>query len=438
MSPASPRAERERTPSSLRRSLRIRLGREPDGHRPHRHEQRSADGATGPEHGQIVQAGEVRSARIESLRAFAAFGVYTAHTWGLATQYSVLVLANPFARLPFNGTLGVMMFFSLAGYLLFWPFVKQLFGTGERINLKQYALNRILRIVPLYLFAVTVLMILSGNASNTSWWLHYATLSANFDIPSLGIDGPLWSVAVEMHYYLLLPLFAVLLGWICRRSIWKAAAVILILGMASLFFALAFVTPHVATPAGKSLLSKFYYFVPGMMVALLRAKWQRDGVPWWLRGPIASPDVWYVLAFAIILEQGFRANFFPTIDETNLNYFPENTVAFFLMVGACVLPLKRGFVTRVLELRFLAAFGTITYSFYVWHRPIVEAIAGRHTWFAPELYAITFPLILLVAFLSYNLVERPFLRLRRRWASSAAGHVRRRGAQPAPATAPAG
>jgi peptidoglycan/LPS O-acetylase OafA/YrhL len=97
-----------------------------------------------------------------------------------------------------------------------------------------------------------------------------------------------------------------------------------------------------------------------------------------------------------------------------------------LLVGACVLPLHAGPLIRVLEWRALAFVGVISYSYYLWHVPILEQL-GEASW-EPQsfagLLALSLPLCLAAAALSYRFVETPFLRLRRRWGSTAARSAR--------------
>ena len=73
----------------------------------------------------ISQAGELRSSRIESLRAVAALGVLVGHTFAIARAYHGTYngLRN---QLISGGLLAVFLFFTLSGYLLYWPFVEML------------------------------------------------------------------------------------------------------------------------------------------------------------------------------------------------------------------------------------------------------------------------------------------------------------------------
>ncbi len=119
----------------------------------------------------INQAGEERSARVESLRALAALAV----VWGHVVAASLaLNPALPSAsdlgtveRIAYGGGYGVFFFFALTGYLLFWPFAKRYFGRGDSIDLRSYAVNRALRILPLY-YAVVVVSGPRGRWSSSS------------------------------------------------------------------------------------------------------------------------------------------------------------------------------------------------------------------------------------------------------------------------------
>jgi peptidoglycan/LPS O-acetylase OafA/YrhL len=97
-------------------------------------------------------------------------------------------------------------------------------------------------------------------------------------------------------------------------------------------------------------------------------------------------------------------------------------VASALLLAACVLPLRAGPVVRVLEWKALAFVGVISYSYYMWHVPILEQLGG--TSWEPDSFAglllLSLPLSLAAAALSYRFIEAPFLRLRRRWGATAA------------------
>ena len=87
------------------------------------------EGAHGRGTGRRGHAGrELRSARIESLRAIAALGVLVGHEFVVARG---LRFDSYLDRVILGGGFGVDLFFALTGYLLFWPFARRLSGTGR-------------------------------------------------------------------------------------------------------------------------------------------------------------------------------------------------------------------------------------------------------------------------------------------------------------------
>ena len=114
-----------------------------------------------------AQAGERRSTRIESLRALAALGVLVFHVLILSDARGTNDLVR---HLAFGGTFGVFLFFALTGYLLFTPFARAA-AAGTALDLRRYARNRALRILPLYYVVLVVLLLVQeGGGSFDQWW----------------------------------------------------------------------------------------------------------------------------------------------------------------------------------------------------------------------------------------------------------------------------
>jgi peptidoglycan/LPS O-acetylase OafA/YrhL/4-amino-4-deoxy-L-arabinose transferase-like glycosyltransferase len=303
-----------------------------------------------------------------------------------------------------------MLFFGLTGYLLFWPWAK-----GAAVDLRTYCRNRVLRIVPLYLAAVAILLVIGEGGGSLHQWLAFPTFTANFFSDTVAtVDAPLWSVIVEAHFYLLLPLLAAGLVRLRRRNALGA-------GSLALWFAKVGAADHVDLRWRYSLPVTFHWFVPGMLLALLAAQWREDGRPAWLRGALAAPALWMGAAVALWL-----------VGVQRLELNPIVCLATFLAIGGCVLALEDGAVLRVLDWRPLALLGVASYSIYVWHWPIVDGLREHGIGQSSRLLGLGFVLTLGAAIASYRLVEAPFLRLRRRWAPTAGPGA---AAPPDPATA---
>ena len=342
----------------------------------------------------VDQAGEQRVARVESLRALAALGVLVGHVWGAHHNFGPQASDSLLHRTIFGGGYGVYVFFALSGYLLFRPLADAAFD-GARVDLRRYAVNRLLRTLPLYYAVVVVLLVVQEGGGTLGQWARFLTLTQNlFRSTALTVDGPIWSLIVELQFYALLPFVTLGLARIARRSRRNAAAILLAAGLAGAALRVGLINHrHVSDPrVVYSLLTTAFFFVPGMLLALVRD----------VRLPRAlrSADAWLLASVPLWL--------FVFDDYART---PWAAVASFLVVGAVALPLRAGPLTRALDWRPLALLGVASYSLYLWHLPLVDALA-------PHALLLSVPLSLLVAVVSYRLVEAPFLRLRRRWSSS--------------------
>jgi peptidoglycan/LPS O-acetylase OafA/YrhL len=303
------------------------------------------------------------------------------------------------ARTIFGGGFGVFVFFALSGYLLYRPLANATFG-GERVDLRRYAINRVLRTLPLYYAVVIVLLLVQEGGGTAGQWLRFGTLTENlFRSTAITVDGPVWSLIVELQFYALLPFVAYGLARAGRGSRRNAAAILLATGLAGAALRHILLSGHHADPrVTYSLLATSFFFVPGMLLALVR----EVRLPGLLRHSdawlLASVPVW-LLIFADYGRTSWAA------------------VASFLVVGGVALPLRQGVLARALDWRPLALVGVASYSLYLWHLPILDALTKHHGggW---SVLVLGFALSLAVAFASYRLIEAPFLRLRRRWSSS--------------------
>jgi peptidoglycan/LPS O-acetylase OafA/YrhL len=370
--------------------------------------------AAKPGTGNVVQAGELRSARVESLRALAAVGVLVSHVWLFTHSAGAGPTANYLGRSLYGGGLGLILFFALSGYLLFRPFARHYFEGERAVPLRRYALNRILRIVPLYVVVISALLVLTQHGGSLSQWLRFGTFTQGFFSDTIAtVDGPAWSLVVELHFYILLPVIAWGLARLSREGLARAAMLVAAVMLAGTVARILFV--HGVVERSElwryNLPTNIQYFGPGMLLALLEIAWRRSR-PRWLRGLVARSDAWLAAAVALWL-------------IAVLDYRNDLVVfgAAFLTVGGCALALHPGVLWRVLEWRPLTALGLASYSLYLWHLPVVDYLYQLKR--VPHGFLfLQLPVALLVctavAAVSYRAVEKPFLRLRRNWANTTA------------------
>jgi peptidoglycan/LPS O-acetylase OafA/YrhL len=386
----------------------------------------------------VEQAGERRSARIESLRALAALAVLLGHITIASIATAAIGLAPEQAdqgdaveRLLLGGGLGVFLFFTLTGYLLFWPFVRAGFGDSPPVRIGTYARNRILRILPLYFAVVLVVFLVEGADPGQPGLLRYLSMTQLLDRQAgIGIDslGPLWSVVVEVHFYVLLPIGAWLLSRISGSSLRRAALVLIALGLLSLAIRIAKVNGTTGPPPPfwrLNLPANFLFFVPGMLLALLRLQTERLGrLP--LPDALCNSNLWIAASVPLILLPIYYS----------YDFTPVICVCSFLLVGGCVLPMRESGLARALDWRPLALLGVASYSLYAWHAPVLVALDRIGVPFTPwtVLAMVAVPLSIAVAAASYFAIESPFLRLRRVWSRDAASESEPSTAETRPGT----
>jgi peptidoglycan/LPS O-acetylase OafA/YrhL len=234
--------------------------------------------------------------------------------------------------------------------------------------------------------------------------------------PNFQVNRVFWYLDIEVHFYILLPLLAFLLLRASGGSRGRAALLLGTLGFASfVFFLYAWHLDPTPNPYWQfSLLSTFFFLSAGMLLALIRLSWE-ERRPEWLRGPLASADLWIVASAGLCV-----LNIFWRYSLPSMTAMVSILLISILLVGACVLPLRPGPLIRALEWRPLAVLGVAAYSLLLWHDPILKALA-KSSWLPSGfagLLAVGLPLCCLVALASYALIEAPFLSLRRRWARS--------------------
>jgi peptidoglycan/LPS O-acetylase OafA/YrhL len=352
----------------------------------------------------IRQGNEERSRRVESVRAIAALSVVQYHTMlvaGLGHHPTTLE-----GRAAGWGISAIYVFFTLSGYLIFRPFARRDYGGGGPVALRKYALNRVVRLLPIYYAAIVTLLILASPAASGEEWWRFLTFSQAYSLHTVyAIDAPTWTLVVELQFYIVLPLLSWLVARVSGRSAVKAALLLALIGVASFAY-------HVHV-LGQPLLSRsfpsnFVFIVTGMIIGVLETQWSALGIdqlPSWA----TASTTWLLAGIAMWP----LTTLVSSSDGIAL-------LASFLIVGSVILPLRSGRVTELLDWRPLAALGIATYSLYIWHVPLIiwltEHRVLRFRW---ELSApIAMVICAAVALVSYRVIEAPFLGLRRRWAST--------------------
>jgi peptidoglycan/LPS O-acetylase OafA/YrhL len=298
--------------------------------------------------------------------------------------------------------LGVLVFFVISGFLITSLLMSEREMTGA-ISLKRFYLRRIVRIFPAFYAFILVMAIavLLGAVHLTGRDFVYAlTYTINFEQNRGLAFGHLWSLSVEEQFYLLWPLTLLLLRE--RRALIVAVAAIFTgpLVRVAIREWIFHVDPHALNGMSTSFPATLDYLAAGCALALLRP-WLLTRT-WYLR-LTASP--WLALAVPLVLL---------------INRMGSHTVVILLgspLMNVCIALLLESSTRHASSLagRFLnwkpvVFLGVLSYSLYLWQSPFFNHRS--------DAWVNAFPQNMLLAFLaalaSYFLIERPFIRLRKR------------------------
>lgn len=150
-----------------------------------------------------------------------------------AISVSIVFFAHAGLEKLMPGGFGVTIFFFLSGFLITTLLRREHDKTG-RVSLKNFYMRRLLRIFPPLYLVVVVSVALAFAGILTDWW-NWGGVFGNFAFLTNYMhafgwrgspgSGPLWSLAVEEHFYLLFPaVFAfALVKWPKMRQFWALA-----------------------------------------------------------------------------------------------------------------------------------------------------------------------------------------------------------------------
>lgn len=164
-----------------------------------------------------------RHESLDGIRALAAMMVLVFH---VATETGDSLAPGVIGGLLSAFDLAVPLFFALSGVLLYRPWARAALAGVRGPRARPYLWRRAARVFPAYwLVAVVALLVYSQEEiGSPRYWWEVLSLTFVFDTdPSWVGTGPyglgqMWSLSVEVSFYLLLPLFGLLLALWARRG----------------------------------------------------------------------------------------------------------------------------------------------------------------------------------------------------------------------------
>ena len=324
---------------------------------------------------------------------------------GLAVLIVLASHTNAFCMYG-QGSIGVLLFFFLSGFVLIIPFYDNPEGVFHPGVLKKYFLNRVFRIVPAYVIIVGATAIIQN--TGYEWYL--------WNISFLKGWNHFWSVAEEVRFYLLLPLIV-----ICMKFIRNKYIQIVIISIIAYFSYVIRNKHQIDMMDGRHVGFYFYMFMGGVLTYLL------INIP--LLEKVAKNNFLYrifvilscvilcsfMLTSTELIAKLWRPLFHNLPDNLALNGWRIPYIWFFLfmILFFTVTFYQRGTANQILECYFLRHIGLLSFSIYLSHMVIL--IKLHNLGFREEgLFFAVFTISYLVSLISYIFVEKPFLLLKKR------------------------
>lgn len=342
---------------------------------------------------------------LDQVRAMAALLVFSWHfmhgLYGLPVGFDYTPSLFPLALFD-EGHTGVALFMTLSGYL----FAKLL--DGKRISYPAFFWNRLVRIGPLLILVVFGIG-LYRFLTHDEFGIYLHMVKWGWLKPTL--PNGAWSVTVELHFYLLLPLILLL----SRRSwLWLPA---MLLAALSLRVYLHYTHGEVQTSAYLTLIGRIDQFLLGILAFRFK---ERIAHRHWLAGLVACVFLLFYWHFdrlgGFVLHPSYPSPsplwiFIPTLEGLSYGFlisYYDNSYK----------PSSQGISGLI------GRYGAYSYSIYLLHFFFVYRMAAfihEHVMALSNFYVawawslVCFALMLPIGYLSYRLVESPFLKWRRRY-----------------------
>ncbi|MEL7500434.1 MAG: acyltransferase [Planctomycetota bacterium] len=325
------------------------------------------------------------------------------------------------------GWIGVDLFFVLSGFLIGSILIK---SHGQKGWLKSFLIRRSLRVLPLYFVVVFVcfnLIVLIPDArldwlrelSQDQWWYwahlaNFRRIFSAFDpsVANVGWFSTYWSLSIEEHFYLIWPFVIALAGPL--RSLRVALVGILMVMVTRACISLGELPdPFIYN----NTLTRIDGLLLGTVIAWLKHfrpdRFQKLGYPALAALIVAA------LAFIIPMLLGVTGGGRKT-HYGHLCLYTASIVGSGALVWRLVAKPETDWVSRLFSFGLLKSFGKYSYAIYVFNKPILFGLGvitspyfGKSpTWRCLIIFCIVAGLCWIAGFISWRLIEAPFLTLK--------------------------
>lgn len=315
-------------------------------------------------------------AGLDGLRLFSAYGVVFTHTAFQTAHVHDTLIDRFLGRLD----LAVAVFFALSGFLLWKPRAQQAYKhtvspISQRLRSEcTYYLHRFVRIVPAYLLVVLVAFAVLPQLHRSSAAVIWANLSfTQIYFPYTLVDGltQMWSMDVEISFYIALPIIA----WMTAR-IFRPRIRVFLLGLTSVLSLLWWLLPGLNHYDGvdfhSALPGYWCWFAMGMLIAEIYPRYLA------LSSRLSSLFTWHTrtlptytlsaLIYGIAMSPwgGAPGLFTPSIHERLVRLLCGATIAYLLIAKQVINPGSPHSIFSLSHPVF-SSMGRWGYGIFLWH-----------------------------------------------------------------------
>lgn len=312
---------------------------------------------------------------------------------------------------------GLSLFFTLSAFLICELLMREKEAT-QRVDAKRFYLRRILRIWPLFYFALGLGVFIayinrsatfSAEISEIRWYAIYLSnvFLSKHTWPGTSVD-PLWSLSIEEQFYLMIP-WVMKLG--NRRHVVRFCVFLFLVSLLRLYwFGQSGASVYVVWTSS---LVQFQCFAAGALTSLaLRGRLPRFRV--WMRAVLvaAGAACWMIATLSCFMRNG--EDFQPGSAGLMAGYALVSSGCVLLLMA--VLGVRQQFLPAPLIYLGRISFGLYVYHMFALYFAEAHFAFDLEQWGFPLFVAASLGTTVTMAAFSYHYFETPFLRLKSRFA----------------------
>ena len=342
----------------------------------------------------------------------------------LGFHYQLGYFGSPDWTKAFNqfGWTGVDLFFVLSGFLI----ASQLFAQmkkGKHISLEEFFLKRFFRIIPIYFVVVGIYFLFpffrEREALPPLW--KFLTFTQNFglDIKNFGTFSHAWSLCVEEHFYLFLPLVLIFLqsARLFKKGYWLLI-LLFVAGFATRLY--SWHVGYLSTIGSESSLASWTQFVyyptynrlDGLLVGVSIAVVYQYLPKAWEK--ISTYGNHLILVGLVLLAIAYFFCSDLSSYATSIVGFPFISIGYGFLVMGAVCPTSFLYKWNSTITTLIA---TLSYGMYLSHKGIIHMVQEIFSnWGIDKngnlMFLICIVFCILIAWLLHLGIEKPFMKWR--------------------------